>query len=466
VALTITVRLRDGNYDAASGDPRLGEWPPHPARLFCALVASAIDDGDLTALRWLESAGRPHVLASPTGAASMVAANGFVVTNAVERGGGSQTWPGRTNKFRTRAAVRPRDGAFAVVWATAEPDDATLGRLVRLAARVPYVGRSTAAAEVTVSLADEARRTGWTEFVPVSYGEPSHGEWRLPYEGYVDDLRDAFESGRRAWEVSRTAPFREGPPAMPHPSPVESPYELMVWAFARPVVTPAGQSLLDHTAALRRAVLDRVPDPVPPLVSGHGADGEPHVAFLGLVDAGHPNADGRLLGVAVALPKALSGPDRRRVLGGLIDAADPFTTLTIRRSYTLTLQRGAAIESPLDAHRPERWTDAPSGSVVWATATPLMLDRYVKRGDDLEAAVADAVVTAGYPRPAEVAVSRSSFVRGGITRVQWGHAVSGRPRRPTTHARICFDSPVVGPVIVGSMRYLGLGLFVPERGQA
>ncbi|WP_462186878.1 hypothetical protein [Frankia sp. CcWB2] len=37
--------------------PSEPECPPHPARLFCGLVASARIDGDWVALRWLETWG-------------------------------------------------------------------------------------------------------------------------------------------------------------------------------------------------------------------------------------------------------------------------------------------------------------------------------------------------------------------------------------------------------------------------
>ena len=40
--LTIAVELLTGSYDAGDADDRrLAEWPPHPARLFCAMVAAA-----------------------------------------------------------------------------------------------------------------------------------------------------------------------------------------------------------------------------------------------------------------------------------------------------------------------------------------------------------------------------------------------------------------------------------------
>ncbi len=62
--LSIVVRLRHGRYDAAALRPSVAEWPPHPARLFCALVASAVEPADWSALRWLEAAGEPEVWAS------------------------------------------------------------------------------------------------------------------------------------------------------------------------------------------------------------------------------------------------------------------------------------------------------------------------------------------------------------------------------------------------------------------
>ena len=43
--ISIIVRLRHGRYDAGGDRPSEAEWPPHPARVFCALAAAA--DGDL-----------------------------------------------------------------------------------------------------------------------------------------------------------------------------------------------------------------------------------------------------------------------------------------------------------------------------------------------------------------------------------------------------------------------------------
>ncbi|MGH3631698.1 MAG: type I-G CRISPR-associated protein Csb2, partial [Sciscionella sp.] len=167
MALSIVVRLREGRYDAGGLDPGVPEWPPHPARLFCALVESAVDSADQDALRWLETLPAPQVWASADIATGKT--KGYVVVNAVE-GNGSQTWPGRTNGLRQRVSVLTADDTFAIVWPDADPHDAVLARLVRLAARVPYVGRSTSAAEVSVLADSVADRPTWTHYVPVPLG--------------------------------------------------------------------------------------------------------------------------------------------------------------------------------------------------------------------------------------------------------------------------------------------------------
>ena len=44
MAISISVRLRHGRYDAGGDRPSDAEWPPHPARVFCALAAAAAGD--------------------------------------------------------------------------------------------------------------------------------------------------------------------------------------------------------------------------------------------------------------------------------------------------------------------------------------------------------------------------------------------------------------------------------------
>ena len=66
--ISIIVRLRHGRYDAGGDRPSEAEWPPHPARVFCALAAAADGDPAWEALRWLEAQPAPRYgLTQPAG---------------------------------------------------------------------------------------------------------------------------------------------------------------------------------------------------------------------------------------------------------------------------------------------------------------------------------------------------------------------------------------------------------------
>ncbi|GAB2932760.1 hypothetical protein GCM10027280_20580 [Micromonospora polyrhachis] len=489
MALSITVRLRDGRYDAAFPPDRV-EWPPHPARLFCALVASADYDtgttepagasADDVALRWLESAGPPLVLATPRSEVGQFVREGFVVSNKTKAPdkknpfGGSTVWPGRTNGESLRRGALPADEHLAFIWPDAQADDATLWRLTRLTRRVPYLGRSTSSAEVLIHDEVVAHRPTWTAYRPTRIGTPRAIDLRVPYPGYLDQLRAAYDDGHRAWEVCRSIAYLADEDATTDEAADETaaagavgPYrDLLLWPIERGTVPISGDRLLAVTEMLRRAAISRIADPVPAQASGHGADGRPHVAFVPLLDAGHQHADGHLLGVGVAVPVELAGDDRLAILRGLLgaDGEDPIREL---RGGTAGLVRlGDPTDLPLTwGLRPDRWTGPPSGGHRWVSVTPVMLDRYPGRRDPAEV-LADGFVTAGYPRPTSVTLLERPIVRGAVQMPRRGSLPDKRARRPILHCQVEFPTPVRGPVIAGALRYLGCGMFVPEVSRA
>jgi CRISPR-associated protein Csb2 len=94
----------------------------------------------------------------------------------------------------------------------------------------------------------------------------------------------------------------------------------------------------------------------------------------------------------------------------------------------------------------------------WATATPVVLDRFPKRNLSAEAIVAEGCVRAGYPRPVRVELSATSALA-------MPAASAFRLRKPGSlyaHARLEFAEPVRGPMLVGKERYFGLGLCLPQ----
>lgn len=459
--VTVQVRLRHGRYDAGGMRPGVAEWPPHPARVFCALVASAHCAEDWDALRWLERSGAPEVWADRS--ASVSRTDSFVVTNQTESGGGSQFWPGRTNQARSRASTTPADEVFAIVWPEADTAGDLLTRLERMARRVPYVGRSTSLAEVTAQPTLPVERPTWSRWTPSRIGVADTVDLRVPYPGYVDALRELYDLGGRAWEVARAVPYGLPAEETPAMEPVRGPWDdLMIWGFARPTTRISGGQVLRLTSVLRKAVLSRIGTDMPPQVSGHGADDRPHVAFLALPDVGHQHADGHLLGVALAIPRDMPAEEWKQLVRALI-GADPLVRLTPGSMPEITLQYGA--DPRRRGLRVETWQGPAEGVRSWVTATPLVTDGMLRPRRRVEDLVLKSLARVGYPDPVELEVSAAPLTTGAVWRPRRETFPEGRPKRPMAHVRVTFARPVVGPVIAGSMRYLGLGLFVPEREQ-
>ncbi|MEU8661425.1 type I-G CRISPR-associated protein Csb2 [Actinoplanes philippinensis] len=485
MALSITVRLREGRYDAAVGGNQ-PEWPPHPARLFAALVASAENDpdeegftADTAALRWLEQAGLPVIWA---GDALPTQTNGYAVTNATHtpRKAGSQLWPGRTNRASRRVGVLPSDDEVAFVWPDVVADDAVLWRLTRLARRVPYLGRSTSTVQIEVADEVAQPKAAWTAWRPVALGTPGSSILRVPYVGYRDDLQALYEAGQDSWELSRAGAYALDLPVDPVVEPAPRAFrDLVVFPLERGVPL-SGNGFLTVTEVLRRTVISRVADPVPAQASGHGADDRRHVAFLPLLDVGHRHARGHVLGVAVAIPSDMPDNDRVAVLRGLLDSTDPAGP--DRRAAEndgpgpiRQLRLGSAgllrLADPVDAAEartgtwglwPGRWTGPEGGARRWTTVTPVMLDHYPGRRYAVEDLLAAGFVRAGYPEPETVTVLEGPLPQASVPRPRRGTIPEKWDRRPLVHCRVKFSQPVQGPVIAGALRYLGCGLLVPE----
>ena len=261
--------------------------------------------------------------------------------------------------------------------------------------------------------------------------------------------------------MARAVPYAV--PGSP-PAPVAaaaSPYgDLVVFGLAAGMARFPGPSLLMLTVTLRQALISRIGAGVPAQVSGHGAEGRPHVAYLALEDAGHRHADGHVLGVALAVPRQMPAAEVDQVLAAAVDA--PLPGLTIRRGQQIAVEYDPLRTTPSGLVA-ERWTAGPRGGARrWVTVTPLMLDRHPRRSHTLIAEVGQALARAGYPDPAGVEVSPAAMTPGAVHRPRPHTIPAGRPRLPMIHARVTFRDPVAGPVLAGSMRYLGLGLFAPE----
>ena len=538
---SIEVNFLTGRYVATSHyDRRRSEWPPHPARLFSALVATwadadESDRSERDALEWLEAQGPPAIAASDavarkvvshfvpvndTSIVSMswhkrkantiydladrlheelVASEGKVTRKATrfqqkltrERnvegqvGHVGMTNPSsamhmlpdhRRKQERFFPSVTPDEARVTYIWNSRPPDELR-EVLDRLLAHVTRLGHSSSLVSCRV-----APDPPEASHAPGDIGE----SLRSVRRGQLAELQRRYD--RHGGHEPRALPYTNVRyRAAVETSPEERPHEpntagdWIVFEFSHNSRFLPVSRAEDVAQAMRAAILHYVDDPVPEEISGHRQNGEPtatpHLAFLALPYVGFEHADGRLVGVAVSVPKASSAVSRRalyRGIGTWEDASPGPLKLALGASGVVEMSR---LRGPttLASLRPGVW-HRPSRR--WVSATPVALPRHpgrLARGSwaartrawrRAGAAVRNACSHVGLPEPSAVDVSLSPFIAGArsATRMpafsQKGR--DGKPvRRQLVHARVTFEHPVAGPLMLGAGRFIGLGLMRP-----
>jgi len=218
-------------------------------------------------------------------------------------------------------------------------------------------------------------------------------------------------------------------------------------------------------------------DKIPAEVSGHtkggGPSPEPHMAIIPLPFAGFPYADGRLLGFALVPPRG-SGILRDSGFGMAMRKIAPHDEEEGKRKLRLRffeLQLSPTLTPSRRSLDPARYVQP---SRLWATVTPIALDRHLKKvGAERQGEIGDQIRAAcrniGLPAPEKIRPDKHPAVEGVPSAypsgkapawMRWRQPVS-LANRQLTHAVIGFAEPVAGPVILAAGRFLGLGLCLP-----
>jgi CRISPR-associated protein Csb2 len=479
--LVVEVEYLTGVARAANDRGDAADWPPQPDRLFSALTASWAARGEApqerAALEWLEAQDPPrldHSDAHPRSVAPV-----FVPPND-DSSGAISIMPNRRRRQERRfPAARPTDPCVRFAWA-AEPDAATLDALDALARDTSYLGHSASVVRCRAYRETEA---------PAE----TRAARRRVYPGRLDELVGCYTGhGDKTRQVRPSPGADVRAPAESGEVPPASVFgaDWIVFAHADEPRPDAVAGAMACKALLKTVLSGYGSDPVPAWVSGHAPDGAPlttpHLAAVPLLDAGWEQSRGRLMGLALIPPRAVTEAVAR--------ARDPHAE-TVARADVAVLDQVTALERALarmvEADRlalrlpgglvwPLQWdTEAKKQSLrpalytetaaTWATVTPLALDRHPKKDGDIEAAIADACERIGLPRPSVVVAHKHSAHRAAPSAKASGTAPPWtgwrRPEsvagRRLTHAVLRFPHKVAGPVILGAGRFVGLGLCRP-----
>ena len=305
----------------------------------------------------------------------------------------------------------------------------------------------------------------------------SHGRSPREQRQYIKEMKarldDRFPDGEPVslrpvpgrWQGYDRPPKDEAPEA---PGSVFDPQLIVLGIKGKRVSLPATLKL---TAALRGLLMKECPEQPPPeWFSGHRLDGtptaEPHLALTPLPFVGAEHADGRIMGLALVLPTGLDQQEAGHCLEPFL--RDSATGLPREHPLFDGQWFECAIEletreRPPKNLDPDTWTRE---SCVWASVTPVVLNRHFDGKDKWERAaesVKDMCGHIGLPRPREVLLHPVSLVEGVPHAREYPQLMrkNGGGRRSHNHAVIVFDEPVRGPVIVGAGRFRGYGLCRP-----
>ncbi len=463
------------------------EWPPHPDRVFMALVAAWGESGEhpehLSALEWLEKQ-EPPALAVPEVASVREPFTSYVPVNddgspMGKKGpfGAMGSIPiGRNRQPRSFPAVIPESPTHYLVWDGDVPANLRPA-LEAVCGLVTYLGHS--ASPVRVWVTDELPTDDkLTRLVPTD-GRATH-HLRVFGSGRTNYLRMRFAAGLRP-QPARWQGYAPPKPVI-DADVVPGPFDPGVFVLRQVGGRRWGLESCGIVAdAIRHELMKRCGPNPPEWISGHAPDTstskQPRPAYMPLGFVGREHADGHLLGIAVTVPEGFDHIDELvRLLGDHpgtnphdIERGTPYLPLTVRNPHLDNRDVGdLALELDERPERSRQQTLQPrtwnGPATCWATVTPVMLPQFPRRGLTPEEVVVSAVVQAGYPQPTAVRVSYAPLVRGvPHSRSFLVKPRVGRPPRPLIHAEITFDTPVRGPVLIGAGRYAGYGFCRPVQ---
>ncbi len=545
--LVIDIELLTQRYVAADpSDREKPEWPPHPGRVYMALAATCFELGSepshVDAVRWLEKCGSPRLRCGKPSSRTKIGVYVPVNDKVTENKGMLQSAPGMTRSRQERffPTTIPDDANIQLVWVLEQQEAPPIDAIDLLCGEMIRIGHSSSLVRASASI-QESVTAGESDLREVWHPVESAGKTslRVASDGEYDrlltdgkrELVDSFvemseqieaAKGKSKTELKNQFTERFGQTYSANLRPPEpTPATIGTWQsyatasdirkrFVNSTATHSRDfsvdaiilSLMDETRCglgdtlliakqLRSAILARCGvQPVPAWVGGHEASGavtrDPHIAIAPLAYVGSKYADGHLLGMAILTPKNISVSELGRCLGQVLydesgDAADVVLKFQHREDLRLRIEER---DEPAKSLQDATWVAA---SRVWASVTPVVLDRFPKSDrrtdpkgwrEEVSEILLRSCEFAGLATPQSIDIDTTSFLLGsprctpkastrGDTIRSLGEGFPayttgpGKPPRLQIHVRLTFDKRHRGPVLLGAGRFLGYGFFKP-----
>ncbi len=443
------------SFSASSTRRNETEWPPHPSRLFSAMVA-ACNECELgsearSALIWLEALEPPKIWATDIdNTASMRnMLTYFVSINDVpldpER---------RKRQPRSFPSMAPESSKVWYIWKYTGEATAISEKLQLIAENVTYLGSSMSPVRVRIS-----DRYPSPTIEPSSKGNlylrvPSLGRLQHLEDVYNKRKNNTYIQPRLGRVVSYSQPMREKEHEISGGMKA-----LSFFSLVSGNIQPEEMGLLSET--LRKAIISIYPDPVPSIITGHNPDGfpvnNPHMSITPILDTGRRYSDGHIMGIAVWVPEFMQD----FIIYELAATCTRIQELTMGMRGVIGLKTVRPSDEEYMPLALRRSTYSRS-SRIWATVTPAIFGKHPKISTENEPdkVIYEMFNINGLPGPIEIRLGNSPLFRGSPNPKKM-YIPSKFLGRFVSHVLVRFQEPVRGPVIIGSGRYLGYGLMVP-----
>ena len=530
---SIAVDLICGQFRGSEYNNREeAEWPPHPARLYSALLAASSDVYKMTSkekdvLDWLATLPPPKIFASECSRRSTL--DNYVPVNDVSSVGlktymkdaaeldlianSQNTEKKEADKARKRCStilkkhskkvgieqtsallpenrpkqprhfpsVTPYVPCVEYIWDETLPQD-TNKVLDEMAERIVRLGHSASLVSAYVKTKEFAEPT----YLP----EEGHREGSYPIRWVSKGQREALENAYQqhlGTEPRGSLPHRNinynhvsslSGEAVSSISPITA-GEMLVFEFAAGNRLCSSVRSAEIASTLKKALMSHMSPNIPPAVSGHAASGSSappcRAGFIALPWVDHLRADGRLLGCAVTIPKGMSNGDASAIslaVGKWEQGGKMFLMLGNNGKIGISRVKSMPHTRTLQTNTWSR----PSSK--WVSATPVALPFHPqgklgkgtetarrKAWEKAEKAIEKSCEHISLPPLKNMSLGLSPFLHGSRHARDYppfiqGHGAGSRARI-LLHAFLEFSQPVAGPVLLGSGRYLGLGLMYP-----
>jgi CRISPR-associated protein Csb2 len=475
--VTLELKFLGGTYAARKhhrwSEP---EWPPHPARLFSALVAThyatpAEQDRlskQETALIELQGQEPPSLRLCEAKGGLRENVVRYVPTNDSLKLN-SKDAVKKASKKEWSFPATPVDGNVYFQWPNWKPTrdaeeglDSLLEGCVRLGHSSSFVIVRRLATPVDC------------DRVPVSNGQRKM-TLRWVETEQLEKLRSLH--ARVGYKRGRVLPATSvGYAKRGHLTEKPSSTEFEAATFVSFELTDF-KPPIEHSATLskafRTAVLAQAKDTMalPAIVSGHNQDG---TVFRGshLAIVAHPFvqaewADGRVLELHLIFPRGRGYSEEKRALARLLST---WESKNVDGCLDVFLPGGTRVRLSRQ-RKSNRFPNMAKSSRDWVSITPVALDRHPgsMRTPEGRARAVDTIRQAcayqDLPDLEDVRLVGDPVISGTVRASAHAPypAKKGSSRRFLTHVELRFANKIRGPLILGAGRYDGLGTFIPRR---